>query len=476
MSLVVNIKWIGISQAIKIISQIVAIFYLTRLISPDEYGLLSMTAIVMNLALIFSDMGTGAAIIQRQRITQSFYSLVYKINIVIGFSIMFVILILSPYISNYFQRIELINLFYALSIIFPILSFGIVHKAKLEKEQNFKTIAKIEVIANLFGLFLVFVLANLNFGVYSIILQTIFVALFGTIGFIRKSNIDINFEGGIDVKEVKHIVGFSGNLLSFNLINYFSRNLDVILIGKFFSSSILGIYSIAYKIMLFPVQSMTFVVSRALLPNISSNLSDIESIRDNYFNCILFISALTAPLMLGLSALSEDFVTLFFDPKWKIMSSIIMWLAPIAIIQAILSTTGSIMTAFNKTNWLFYLGCLSTFFYVSAFFIGINYDILTFVKLYFFANIINYFPVLFVVGGILNFNLIQSILVVLKALIPALVMYFFLLFINAIFDYINYLIFSLKVLLGFFVYFLTFLFLNFDIVKPFFKKVKGIRL
>lgn len=470
MSLLNNVKWVGFSQLVRILAQVVTIFYLTRIISPNEYGLLAMTAIVMNLATIFSDMGTASAIIQRQNITLSFYHLVYKINIFIGFIVLGAVVLISPLVVGYFERFELYNLLFMLSIIFPITALGIVHRAKLEKEQNFKKLAKIEVFSSMVGLIVAIIMANLEFGVYSIVAQMVVVALLISIFCRISSGMKLSFFQPYERDDLKHIYHFSGNLLGFNLINYFSRNLDVILIGKYFSSVVLGAYSIAYRIMLFPVQSMTFVVSRALLPHISHDLSNAEKIRDNYFNCILIISMLTAPLMLGISALSNDFVSIFFKEAWNDMAVILCWLAPSAIIQAILSTTGAIFTAYQRTNWLFGLGCVGALLYSFSFIIGVQYDIEFFVKMYLFANILNFFPVMYLVGKILNFSLKDVFLVIYKTLIPALFMFLILHIVNLYLEKITFINFLIKFIIGLITYIIPLYMLNQNFAKRYFKK------
>lgn len=470
MSLLNNVKWIGISQLVKILAQVVTIFYLTRIISPNEYGLLAMTTIVMNLAIIFSDMGTASAIIQRQNITISFYNLVYRVNIFIGFLILGVIFIVAPTVVHYFGRFELYNLLCLLSIIFPITALGIVHRAKLEKEQKFKKLAKIEVFSSIVGLVVAIVMAHLNFGVYSIVTQMVVVALLISILCRLLSGLKLNLFDSYEHEDLKHIYHFSGNLLAFNLINYFSRNLDVILIGKYFSSAILGAYSIAYRIMLFPVQSMTFVVSRALLPHISKDLTNIDAIRYNYFNCIFIICMLTAPLMFGISALSNDFVDIFFKDEWSDVALILCWLAPSAIIQSILSTSGAIFIAYQRTNWLFLLGFAGALLYSFSFLIGVQYNIELFVKIYFIANLLNFFPVMLLVGKILKFSLRDVFLVIYKTLIPAFFMFLILHVLNLYLEKITFINFLIKFIIGLIVYIIPLCIFNPNLAKRFFKK------
>ncbi|WP_312651373.1 oligosaccharide flippase family protein, partial [Escherichia coli] len=83
-----------------------------------------------------------------------------------------------------------------------------------------------------------------------------------SVGFWFVSNWTPSFS--FDKKDINDVLNFSGNLTLFNLVNYFSRKSDNMIIGHYFSTSILGAYSLAYRIMLFPLQSLTSVASRSL--------------------------------------------------------------------------------------------------------------------------------------------------------------------------------------------------------------------
>ena len=461
MSLIQSVKWITISQIFKIVAQLISIFYLTILIPPQDYGVLAMAAVVMNFASIFNDLGTGAAIIQKQDISVEFYNFIYKINMATGFFVMFIILLLSPLMVYYFQESKLYNILFLLSFSFPIVALSITHKSHFEKEQKFKFLAKVEIFSSLVGLLFAIVMANLNFGVYSLIAQILVSVFLFTIIIIRFSDLRLSLKSKINKSKVSGILGFSGNLFLFNLINYFSRNLDSILIGRFFSLEILGIYSLAYRIMLFPVQNLTFVVSRAFLPHLTKDLGNIPKNREDYFKCIFIILSLSSPLMLGLSAVSKDFVLIFFNEKWSLLSDLLVWLAPTAIIQSILSTTGTVFTAYAKTFWLFLLGSIGATLMVGAFFWGIHFDIQTLTKFYFFANILNFFPVMILLSRILKFSLTDVFKVIFKTIFPAIIMYFGVDFLSSNL-YLNSfeLQFLVKILFGCVVYIVVYLIIN----------------
>lgn len=464
-ALVSSFKWVGIGQLVKIATQLVSLFYLTHLIPPSSYGLLAMSSVVMNLANIFNDMGTGAAVIQRQEASIGFYNYIYRINIFTGLFVMLLVIITSPLIVVYFNTPELYPVLFLLAFSFPISSLTITHKAKLEKEMNFKVIIAIEIFSSLTGMVLAIVLANLGFGVYSLIFQTLTTISISTICFLKVSGLSLSLR----IKNISHsdksgVIGFSGYLLSFNLINYFARNLDSILIGRFFSSAILGVYSIAYRIMLFPLQSLTFVFSRVFLPHLSKNINNTNNTnKQDYLNALKLILSLSAPLMLGLSATSFSFTRIFFDPKWHLLGDLLHWLAPTAIIQSALSTTGSVFMAYGKTRWLFFLGCIGAFLMGLSFIIGVHFDIKTLVYLYFFANLINSLPTFISLKNILKFSYIELVNVFFRTISPAFLMFLlikvwqhFSFFKNASID------FSFNVALGIFSYIVFYTLFNFN--------------
>ncbi|WP_421016166.1 oligosaccharide flippase family protein, partial [Klebsiella michiganensis] len=183
------------------------------------------------------------------------------------------------------------------------------------------------------------------------------------------------FKKGIDWVEIKGLLGFSGNLTLFNFINYFSRNMDSMIIGRYMSSSILGAYSLAYRLMLFPIQNLTFVVNRALFPVISRYQDDNKKLKESYLNTLFYILMIVIPLMTGLAILNEAFVNLVFGHNWSLTASILVWLAPTGIIQAMLSTTGTVFMAKARTDVLMRLGIIGAVLQISAFILGSQYNI-----------------------------------------------------------------------------------------------------
>lgn len=388
MSLINNTKWVALAQIAKVLCQIISLVVLARLIPPAEYGLMAMAGVIVALGFLFRDMGTSAALIQKKDLTEELKNAVFWLNIIIGFVVAIAIICASPFAATYFSQPDLVCVLILLSLSFPITSSSSSHLALIERNSQFKKVAFIESISSLSATTLAIIAAYLGWGVYSLVIQSLLNAILSTLLIWHISEWKPSLYGYRYFKEIKQIFSFSGNLVAFNFVNYFSRNTDRWVIGKVMTSAVLGAYDLAYRVMLFPLQTFTFVVSRSMLPVLSQYQDNKEKFNKTYLDALCLISFLAFPLMSGLMILREPFVKFVFGNQWSLVASILFWLAPTGMLQALNSTTGAVLTAKGKTNILFYTGILSAVIYVSCFLISASYDIVKFSEYYFYSNIL----------------------------------------------------------------------------------------
>ncbi len=394
MSLLSNAKWNAFTQFSKIGIQGVNLVYLATIIPPAEYGLMAMATVVLNLGLLLRDLGTSAALIQRKTLNESLKNTVFWLNTFVGCLLALIVCGLAPWIAAVYHQEKLTLVLSVMSIIFPLSSCAAAHLALMERESRFKKISLIEVSSSLVSVLVAIIMANFGWGVFSLVVQAVVMNLMSAIQFWLASDWRPSLKKMINFAELKSIFGFSANLSLFNLINYFSRNVDSFMIGKYMSAAILGSYNLAYRIMIFPLQSLTYVASRSLYPILSRSQDDLPVLREIYLNCVFVILVITAPLMSGIAIFSHPFINLVFGEQWHITAAVLTWLAPTAIVQSVLSTAGPVFSARGRTDILMRLGIVGTGLQVGAFFIGIHYSITQFAMCYLIANIINFFPIM----------------------------------------------------------------------------------
>ena len=393
MSTISSARWVALSQGGRVAIQLAGLVVLARLLPAADYGLMAMATVVTNFALLWRDLGTAAAIIQKIDLREETKATVFWLNVTMGVLLALALFACAPLIARYFAAAELVSVLSMLCIALPLASSGAVHQALLERRSAFRALTCIEISSSLVGLLSAIVAALSGAGVYSFVIQSILTAgvssiLLWIVSGWRPSTLP-------SWRELRGLMDFSGNLTLFNFINYFSRNADGMIVGRYLGAAALGSYSLAYKLMLFPVQNVTLAASRALYPALSRQQNAPEVMARLYLRTVYLIALVTAPLTVGLLVVREPFVRVVFGPGWPMVPEILAWLAPTGLIQSIASSTGTVFMARGHTKVMAWLGMFNAVLTVSAFALGVQFGVIGVAAFYFAANVLHAIPCLF---------------------------------------------------------------------------------
>lgn len=387
-----GVKWTVSANIIKQVMNLVSIVILARLLTPDDFGVFAILMIFIGFLGMFVEMGSSAAIIHMDKISDKLLSSIFYFNVFSGVLFCILLFVLSGPISVFFENPEIEELLKWLSFTFVIGSFSGVQKALFSKKLEFKTISIIGTVTTFSSLAIGIVAAINGFGVYSLIIRT----MADTILLTTLTWYISSWKPGLmfSLEELKKVFHFATNLTGYTFINYFSKNADNFLIGKFLGSSNLGVYNMAYNIMLYPLQNISHVFMKVLFPAFSLIKDDNEKFKRGYLRVIFFVALVSFPLMTGLMATSEIFVSVVFGEKWHNLAIILLIMAPIGMIQSIAGTTGSLYLAKGNVKTLFKIGSLNAIVAVVSFIVGIPFGIEGVALSYLVANIIMLYPVL----------------------------------------------------------------------------------
>ncbi len=412
-----GVKWISFSQAGNVILQLVSIFTLARILPPSDYGLMAIATVFTAFAALFSDMGTGAALIQKDSLSPGLTNAVFWFNVVLGLLLTFTVIGIAPIAALSFSEPRLLQILLVMSPVFIVSSLGIVHKNLFERKSEFRKIAIIELMSSMLGLAIALIFAWRNAGVYSLVAQSLSRALLSTLLLWIINNWRPVFS--VQFSTIKEIWKFSGNIFLFNIVNYSHRNMDSILIGRFLGTAELGFYNIAYRVLLFRLQNITFVISRATFPAYSRHQNDKELIASHYLSMLETIAFITAPVMALIWALREPFILLFLGNQWLPSADVLAWLAPVGFFQSLVSTSGSVLNSIGRANVLRNLGFIGTPFLVLSFVMGLPWGIQGVAASYCLANFIWVYPVLKTVLRLLSRSFTDFLSVIFKPILLA---------------------------------------------------------
>jgi O-antigen/teichoic acid export membrane protein len=385
-----GILWAGISQGGRVLIQLLGLAVLSRLLPPSDFGLVAIASIFTNFAGLVRDMGTSAAVIQREQLNDSLLDTIFWFNIAVGVALAVIVVLLALPASIVFGEPRLQSVLISLAIALPLASIGAIHQALLERALRFQTLAHIELVASILGLGVGTAAAWRGAGPYSLVLTTIVTVTVGSLLLWIASRWRPTRRWR--VAEARSLIGFSGNLTGFQIVNYFARNADTMLIGRFLGTDSVGWYNMAYKLMLFPVQNLSTVVSRALLPVLSRTQKDHEVLRTLYLRAVGTIALITSPLMIGLWVVREPFVLAILGDQWIAVSSVLAWLAPVGLSQSLVSPVGLLYMATGRTDVLIRAGTGVTVVVVAAMLIGLPWGYVGVAAAYAIANLLITYP------------------------------------------------------------------------------------
>ncbi|MBE0596617.1 MAG: MOP flippase family protein, partial [Desulfuromonadales bacterium] len=369
-----GLKWSSFSQFGRQGMQLVTTIILARLLDPADFGLMGMATVVTGFILLFRDMGTASAVIQRRQSSPALLSGLFWFNVAFGLLAAALLYLLAPLLASFYHEARVTPLLRLLALSFVISGLGTLHQALLERGLEFARLARIEVAATLAGAAVGIGAALSGQGVWSLVYQTLTLTAVTTALLWFFSGWRPGLALGLH--EVRQVMSYSLNLTGFNVFNYFARNADYLLIGRYLGATELGYYTLAYRLMLYPLQNISAVVARVMFPVYVRMQDDNARFSRTYLRVAAAVALVTFPLMLGLLALAEPFVLAVFGPSWQPVVLLLQILAPLGIAQAIVPLVGSIYQAKGRTDWMFRWGVVASALFVISFLIGIRWGVI----------------------------------------------------------------------------------------------------
>lgn len=364
-----GVIYTAIAKYSSIAIQIFITAILARILCPDDYGAIAIVSVFINFFNILGDIGIGPAIIQNKKLEKNDLENIFSFTVYMGIGLALIFASCSSLISNYYNNIVLYKICLWLSITIFAYTANIVPQNLLYKAKKFRLISISSFLINIATGCSAVCAAYLGLGVYALVLSQLLFA-FTTLIFYY-SKVRIVFRPLPNVSSLKKIVSFSTYQFLFNLVNYFGRNTDKMLVGKFLGMEELGYYEKSYRLMMLPLQNITFVINPVLLPVFSTIQDNPHTVGEKYFKMINYLSYLAFPLSVILYFCSSELVLCFFGDQWHGAIAPFKILTLTVGMQILTSTTGSIFQAVNQTKKMFYAGLCGAFFMVTSFIVSL---------------------------------------------------------------------------------------------------------
>jgi len=361
------------TQGIRFALKLGHLVILARLLRPSDFGIVAMAAVTISFATIFRDMGLGTATIQKKEITHQEISNLFWINVAVACALGGGLSLASPCISRFFGRAELVSAIRFLSIAFVLGGVSVQHLALLRRHLCFGGLAIVRIGSELLALVVAIVLAVYGWGFWSLVAGQIALALAtACIGFAICPWLPSRPSRNV---ELKGLLRFGAHLTAFDLLNYFARNVDDILIGRYIGTQALGLYSKAYGFALMPISLIRNPLQQVALPILASVKEDRERFA-SLFLCFMDATAILTVAVSFYCLLEADFlIGWLMGDQWRESVPVFRIFAFIGLFQPTASLASYIWVALGRTALNLKWGAISSALTVVSFVIGIKHGI-----------------------------------------------------------------------------------------------------
>lgn len=370
-----GLKWNYIYMIINVVAQIITTSVLARILSPNDYGLIAMANVILGFGSYFAQMGIGPAIIQKKDLSDKDIVSAYFVAFTSSLFFTFVIIMLAPLAKLLFNDIGIVKILRVMSISFIFQSISMVSISILRKEFKFFLLGAINFISFVTGSMCVgIILALLGFGVWSLVISTIlqsFVLLILTSFYVRGYLKAVK----PNLLSARELLNYGGKYSLSNFIEYLTYRSDAIIIGHFFSPSLLGIYNRGYLLVQLPSQFISANLINVLFPTLNEVRLDKERFFKYYGTLIKLLGFVLFGACIFIAINAKEIVLIILGPKWTESINVLRILSLAIPFHLLINYQGLVYDVYNFLNIKLIIKGLHFAVIVLMYFIFLKYGI-----------------------------------------------------------------------------------------------------
>jgi len=307
--------WNALETGGMIFCQFFYLFIMARFLNKEDFGLMAIVNAILNIGYIVTEGGMGAALIQKQGITDKHKNAALQGGLLFGGVFFLICLLGADRMSLFFNNAQLANILRVCSINFIILSLSSVSLNLLYKTLNFRFSSLITLISTFIGYSLGVVLAFNGYGVWSLVYATLIVSFLKTIGYFYFAPIKIEFK--VYTEEWKELFGFGSGMILLKFSNYLSNGGVNLLLGKVLPITSLGVFERSSQLKILPSKHLGDILNKVMFPV----LSKIQDEKDQFFKVFYYSlgvsNSILFPLTLYFVYFSKEIVQIMLGDKWS---------------------------------------------------------------------------------------------------------------------------------------------------------------
>ena len=354
-------------------TNLLSLMLLARVFTPATFGTIAALSVLLIFFQLMVEVGIGPAVINLNTLSHRDRDGLFGLLIFIGLLLAILFLLIGPVVEEFYSSPRLLEIVPLISISLVFYSAMVVPNALLLRDQKFLNISAAGVMAEVASTGATLILKNFLDPLHAL-------ACKGPISAAANFFLLYQFSSstefgrpriGAKFSAIKPLLKFSVYQFAFNFVNYFSRNSDSILVGKYFGVASLGVYEKAYQLMRYPLLVLTFAMTPAIQPTVRKFASDLSKVEEIHRNFSFKLSLAGGFAGCAMYFLAEPAVLVIFGSQWMGIAPIVKIFAIAIPVQVVMAASGSFFQATQRADLLLSSGVMSSLVMISSIFYGI---------------------------------------------------------------------------------------------------------
>ena len=314
-SLMHGIAWTG---ALKWGTQVLswaATLVIARLLTPADYGILTMANVYLGFIALVNEFGLGPAIIRQRDLTEEQISALGGISFGLSFLLWLLSIAIAFPVASFFGEPAVRDVIIALGFTFVTTGLRVLPRALLTRDLQFKRVAAIDAIEALTSMVLTLVLALLGFRYWSLVWGGIIGSLLATIVSLvwrrHRRHWPRSFE------TVMPSLRFGWHIVVSRFAWYLYSTADFAVVGKLLGKVMLGGYGFAWTLASIPVTRVSALVNQVTPGIFSAVQHDKEQLSRYFLRLTEGLAFITFPFSVGVALVAREFVLVALGDQWN---------------------------------------------------------------------------------------------------------------------------------------------------------------
>lgn len=359
------------SRGIGFTVRIASLMILGRLLTPEDYGLVTMVTAFTGVLNMFGCFGLFQAAIQREELSEAESSSLFWLNLIFGTLLTLIAIAAAPLVSAFYSEPRLLAIMNVIAFTFIITAAGVQHGVMLQRRMSFGTSAKIEISSLLIGTAVSIGMAMAGYGYWSIVSMTITLPLATTIGLWLAT-------GWIPGRPriasgIRSMLRFGVGTTATGFLSYVTNNIDKLLLGRVWGTEATGLYSRSFYLINFPTENLNVTIGEVAFAALSRTKGDLDRFRRYFLKGYSLVVTLTLPLTVVCGLFADDLILVVLGPKWVGAVEVFRILAPTILVFAISNPLGWLLNALGLVRRGVYIGLFSAPLMIVGVLIGLPY-------------------------------------------------------------------------------------------------------